>query len=193
MRFYKFARMLVKIFLFFCFRIKVVGLENVPKEGGGIVAVNHRSNWDVPVVGVTVPRVLKYMAKSEMFKTKIGNSFFRSLGAFPIQRGKGDIGAIKGAFKIINENNMMLMFPEGKRVKQNVRTEAKSGVAMIAVKTKAPVIPVRIIGDYKWMSKIIVIFGKPIEFTEYYDKKVTMDEFQCLSNDVLSTIYNLEA
>lgn len=193
MGFYNFAKVLVKVFLFFCFRIEKVGLENIPKEGGAILAVNHTSNWDVLVVGTTFPRVMRYMAKAEMFKNKILGGLFRSLGAFPVHRGRGDIGAIKGAFEILNNKQVMLMFPEGKRVKKNVRTEAKAGVAMIASKVKVPVIPVHIIGDYKWMNKITVVYGKPIEFSQYYDKKVTMDELQRLSNDVLSTIYNLEA
>lgn len=133
------------------------------------------------------------MAKAEMFKNRILGGLFKSLGAFPVHRGRGDIGAVKSAFEILNNQQVMLMFPEGKRVKKNIRTEAKAGVAMIASKAKVPVIPVHIIGDYKWMGKIVVVYGKPIEFSQYYDKKVTMDELQRLSNDVLSTIYNLEA
>lgn len=193
MGFYNFAKILMKVFLFFCFRIKKTGVENIPKEGGAILAVNHTSNWDVLVVGTTFPRTMRYMAKAEMFKNRILGGLFKSLGAFPVHRGRGDIGAVKSAFEILNEQQVMLMFPEGKRVKKNIRTEAKAGVAMIASKAKVPVIPVHIIGDYKWMGKIVVVYGKPIEFSQYYDKKVTMDELQRLSNDVLSTIYNSEA
>ncbi len=193
MGFYNFAKILMKVFLFFCFRIKKTGVENIPKEGGAILAVNHTSNWDVLVVGTTFSRTMRYMAKAEMFKNRILGGLFKSLGAFPVHRGRGDIGAVKSAFEILNNQQVMLMFPEGKRVKKNIRTEAKAGVAMIASKAKVPVIPVHIIGDYKWMGKIVVVYGKPIEFSQYYDKKVTMDELQRLSNDVLSTIYNLEA
>jgi len=192
-KFYRFARALIKLFLKLIFRVKVVGSENVPESGGAILAINHTSNWDVLVVGTATPRLIRYMAKSEMFKNKLMAKLFRSLGAFPVQRGRGDVGAIKTALTVLNRRHILLMFPEGKRVRNNVRTEAKAGVAMIAVKAQVPIIPVRIVGDYKLFSKVTVIYGDLIEFSDYYDKKVTMNELQQLSNDVLDTIYNLEA
>ena len=95
--FYKIIKALCRFVFLFVFRIKVVGSENIPEKGGAIVAMNHSSNWDVPIVSVGIKRKLRFMAKAEMFKSKIGNWLFTSLGAFPVQRGKGDIGAIKAA------------------------------------------------------------------------------------------------
>ncbi|MCX7715021.1 MAG: 1-acyl-sn-glycerol-3-phosphate acyltransferase [Clostridia bacterium] len=189
--FYRFVRGLVGIFLLFVFRIKRIGQENVPKTGGAILAVNHKSNWDVVVVSVTCPRMLRFMAKSELFENKLFGGLIRRLGAFPIQRGKGDIGAIKGALSTLNSSHVMLMFPEGKRVRGEAVTDAKAGVAMLATRARVPVIPVYISGKYKWMSKITVKYGSPILFDEYYDKKLTMDELQTLSNDVLRKMRSL--
>ncbi len=193
MSFYNFAKGVVSIFFHVAFRIEKIGVENIPADSSAILAVNHRSNWDVVTVGLTTPRNIRYMAKAEMFKNKFLDKFFRSLGAFPVHRGRGDIGAIKSALNILSQNNIMLMFPEGKRVRDGAKGQAKAGVAMIATRAGVPIIPVHIVGKYKFMSKIKVIYGKPIVFDEFFDKKLTMDELQGLSNQVLDTIYKLEA
>lgn len=192
MSFYRFAKVLVNIFTRCIFRIKRIGVENIPEYDSAILAVNHRSNWDVVMVGVTTPRDIKYMAKAEMFKNKFLGKFFSSLGAFPVKRGRGDVSAIKGSLSILSKKNIMLMFPEGRRVKNASRGQAKAGIAMIATRAGVPVIPVHIIGNYRFMSKIKVIYGKPIVFEENFNKKLTMDELQGLSNDILDTIYKLE-
>lgn len=194
MFFYYFACALVKIALLFTFRIKVVGRENVPKSGGAIIAVNHRSNWDVVIVGVKCPRMLRFMAKSELFKNKFFGGLIKSLGAFPIQRGKGDVGAIKGALSILKRNHVMLMFPEGRRMRDGKKCEhAKAGVGMIASHSNVPVIPVFIEGEYKWMNKITVTFGKPVNYDDFKGQKLNSEQIQQLSDRVLNDIYSLES
>ena len=141
------------------FRVKVVGKENVPKDGGMILAVNHKSNWD-PI--------------------------------FPIQRGRGDIGAIKGAFSILKNNDAMLIFPEGHRIKNGKRVKAKLGVSMIAVYAEVPVIPLCISGEYKPFHKVTVTFGEPITFEEYYGKKPDNETLQTLADEVMQTIYSFD-
>ena len=94
---FKIVRVLVRLFLLFAFRIKVTGKENMPVDGGAVVVINHRSNWDVVIAGIASPRQLGFMAKSELFKNKLLGGLITALGAFPVQRGKGDIGAIKAA------------------------------------------------------------------------------------------------
>ncbi len=193
MFFYYFCCSLVRIALFFSFRIKTVGRENVPKKGGAIIAVNHRSNWDVLIAGVECPRMLRFMAKSELFKNKFFGGLIKRLGAFPVQRGKGDVGAIKGALGILKRNHVMLMFPEGRRMRNGQKAEhAKAGVGMIAAHANVPVIPVYIAGEYKWMNKITIIFGKPITYEEYTGQKLSSEQVQQLSDDVLHKIYALE-
>lgn len=112
------------------------------------------------------------MAKADLFKNKLFGGLIKKLGAFPIQRGRGDIGAIKGAFSILKNNDAMLIFPEGHRIKNGKRVKAKLGVSMIAVYAKVPVIPLCISGEYKPFHKVTVTFGKPITFEEYYGKSL---------------------
>lgn len=190
---YYFCCGLLKIIMLFVFRIRVIGRENVPKKGGAILAVNHRSNWDVIIAGLECPRMLRFMAKSELFENKLFGGLIRRLGAFPVQRGKGDVGAIKGAMNTLKRNHVLLMFPEGRRMRNGKRAEhAKGGVAMIAVHAQVPVIPVYISGEYKWMRKITIIFGQPITYEQYAGEKLSSEQIQTMSDNILHTIYALD-
>lgn len=188
---YKIGRVIVRFLLLFVFRIEVKGVENIPKTGGAIMVMNHKSNWDVPIAALVSNRKLRFMAKSEMFKSKIGNWFFTNLGAFPVQRGKGDIGAIKAAITKLKEEEMIAMFPEGRRLKNGEKAEPKPGAVMLAIKARVPLVPTHIEGEYKWMKKIRVTFGEPIYYTDVYEEKVPVEELQNMSVTLMNRINSL--
>lgn len=190
--FYNIVLVIVRFAMLFIFRIKTVGRELVPAKGGVIVAFNHTSNWDPVMAGLTCRRQLCFMAKEELFKNPVFGGLIKHLGAFPVRRGKGDIGSIKAALRILSDDNAMLMFPEGHRIKNNKKVKAKPGVAMIAMKAQVPVVPVYISGEYKWMHKITVIYGKPITFEEYYGKKIEQEQIQLEADKVLEKIRALK-
>lgn len=189
MNFYSGVLHIVRFAMRAVFRIKYVGRENMPKEGGCILAVNHRSNWDPVMAGLGCPRQLTFMAKEELFKNPIFGKLISKLGAFPIKRGGGDVAAIKGAFKILKDERVLLMFPEGHRMKDGSRGKAKSGVAMIAQRAKVPVVPMYISGKYKWMGKITVTIGEPITLEQYYGKKLSNEELQNAAEEVLDAVW----
>lgn len=184
--FYRIALIIVRFVMLFIFRVKVVGKENVPKDGGVIIAYNHRSYWDPVMAGATSGRKLRFMAKEELFKNKLFGALIKSLGAFPISRGRGDIGAIKGSLKILKEGNAMLIFPEGKRVTDGSKVKAKPGVAAIAHRAKVPVVPASISGEYKWMRKITVTYSEPVYLD--FENKMTAEETQAAADDILERI-----
>ena len=184
--FYRIALWIVRVVVFFVFRIKTVGKENIPKEGGVIIAYNHRSYWDPVVAGLTCPRKLRFMAKEELFKNKFFALLIKSLGAFPISRGRGDLGAIKGSLKILSGGEAMLIFPEGRRVRDGSRPKVKPGAAAIAHRAKVPVIPASIAGDYKWMHKITVTYGEPVYLD--FARKLTPEETQAAADDIIARI-----
>lgn len=190
---FKIVLVLIRFVLFFIFRIKVSGKENMPAEGGVIVTINHRSNWDVVVAGVTSPRKLGFMAKSELFKNKLFGSLISSLGAFPVHRGKGDIGAIKAALLRLREGKVVAMFPEGKRVRDGSLPTAKPGAVMLAHKAKVPIVPLKISGKYRWMSKITITIGEPIFYDEYNDEKLTVEKLQELTDAMMKNLRALDA
>lgn len=189
---YKVAMGVLAVFFRCSFRLKVEGKENIPKEGGMILAVNHRSNLDPVIAGYTCPRPLTFMAKSELFKNPIFGKLITALGAFPVHRGSGDIGAIRSAFSILKDGRAMLIFPEGHRVKEGETPKAQPGVAMIAQRAKVPVIPVFIEGKFRWLSKVTVHYGKAVDLSEYYDKRISSAECQEMADKVLKEMYALK-
>lgn len=190
--FYKLAVTLARIFLFFTFRIERVGNENEIENGGIIYAANHMSCYDPVVIAATSKRQIAFMGKKELFKFKPFGYILKSLGAFPVNRGKGDIGAVKTGLNILKQDKVMMLFPEGKRVDKGEIVPAKPGVAMFATHAKVPVLPIKICGDYKFMHKIKIIYGKPIYFDEYYGQKLTTEKLTELSQSILDNIYSLE-
>ena len=189
---YNIAKYGIKCVFHICFRLSVKGKHNVPKKGGFILAVNHKSNLDPPMAAACCPRKLRFMAKEELFRNKLFGWFIKSLGAFPISRGRGDIGAIKGAFAILKGGDVMLIFPQGHRMQEGERGNAQNGVAMIAHKMEVPVVPLCISGEYKFLGKMTATFGEPIEFTEFYGQKLDGQKLQELAEGVLDKILSYE-
>ena len=182
---FKIVKFLIKCFLHIIFRIKIHNIENFPKTGAAIIALNHKSNWDA-VLGVALfPRRVFFMAKQELFKYSLIGGIFRWAGAFPVNRGTADVGAIKTAMKILKNEECMAIFPEGTRVREGQPHEIKSGVAMIAEKTKAPVIPIAIKGKYGFLKKIELFVGEPIYVKSEDGSKLTHDEIYDYSRQIM--------
>lgn len=178
-------RLLFKI----VWRWKIYGLENLPKEGKIIVAPNHVSYFDPPMTGSAMERPLYFMAKEELFKMPILGFVIRRTHAFPVKRGKSDIGAFRMAQKLLNEDKAVLVFPEGTRSKDGNFGRARPGLGMLSCLTQSPVIPVRIINSNN-MRKLLplkIIFGKPV----YPLKEYTKESYQELSETVLEEIKKL--
>lgn len=149
-------------------RWEVFGRENIPAEGPVVIAANHLSLLDPPVLGAAATRKVHFMAKSELFKPAWFGALIRKLGAFPVRRGAMDRDAIKTGLTILKENKVLAVFPEGTRSKTGELGRAGGGAFMMAVKCKAKIVPVYIYGtDLKrhpgW-PKVRVIFGKPMEY-----------------------------
>jgi len=125
---------------------KPIGLENLPKTGGYIIASNHTSNVDPIRLGVQIPGYIRYLAKKEMFKYKFSRIFFTKLGAIPLDRGSADVAAVKSAEKVIADGGFLVIFPEGHRMKIFDRNKGKKGAEYLSAKTGCPIIPVGIKG-----------------------------------------------
>ena len=191
--FYSIVKYLFRLFFLFTFRIKIVGKEKVFENGGAVFACNHKSNWDALVVLATCPRRLAFMGKAELFKFKPFAFILKKFGAFPVNRGKGDISAIKTALKILKEEKCFIMFPEGMRVKKYEKNQVKPGIAMISTRAQVPVIPITLSGSYRWMKKITITYGEPIYFDEYYDEKLSVEKLQEMSVSIMDNIYEVDS
>lgn len=188
--YYKVCGLILRFFMLFIFRIKYVGRNNMPSDGGCILAVNHRHNWDPIIAALASPRQLTFMAKAELFKNPVFGRLIKSLGAFPINRNSGDVGAVKSAFKILKENRVMLIFPQGHRIKDGSKGKTRAGMVRVAQMCKVPIIPMYISGEYRWMNKITVTIGEPIYLTEYYGKKLSEEELNNIKDDIIDIMWS---
>jgi len=186
--FYFIIRGIAKFLLIVLFKIEIKGLENIPKEGKYLVCSNHASNWDPMLVSISFPRQIFWMAKKELFNNKILSVFFNGLGAFPVDRENSDISAIKNALRVLKQGHLLGMFPEGTRTSGYSKEHVKPGVAMLAVKSKSSVIPVRIESNYKFLSKVKITIGSPVDFSV---KDGQVNDYETISDDILRRIYSL--
>ena len=149
-------------------RMEVFGRENIPEEGPVVIASNHLSLLDPPILGAAATRKIHFMAKSELFKPAWFGALIRKLGAFPVKRGEMDREAIKTGLTILKENKVLAVFPEGTRSKDGELGRAGGGAFMMGIKRKAKIVPAYIYGTdlsrHPGWPKVRVIFGKPMEY-----------------------------
>lgn len=178
---YRVLRLIALILFNICFRIKIVGLENIPDRAGILVA-NHVSMLDPVMLGIAVKRPVHFMAKAELFKNRLSAWFFGQLHAFPVHRGTADTSAIRTALQILRDNKLLGIFPEGTRNKGEELLPFHSGAAMLAQRTQSPIVPVLIRGTEKlrFRQKIEVLVGRPIQPKE--GKKATKEELAEINN-----------
>jgi len=183
----------VKIVFDIFYRVEVVGKENVPESGPLILCANHNGELDMFFIGYKINRLVRYMAKEELFKNPFLAKFITWLGAFPVKRGKADVEAIKTSLRILENNEVLGIFPEGTRMKNKdaKSVRIKPGVALLAQKSGAPIIPVAVTGKYRPFSKIKVVFGKPFTLDLDKDKKYTNSELAEIAKDIMSKVYAL--
>ncbi|WP_339249968.1 lysophospholipid acyltransferase family protein [Sporosarcina sp. FSL W8-0480] len=176
MNLYPFGKFLVSTIFFPLFRIKVIGKENFPKDGGVLLCTNHIDNFDPPVVGISSPRTVHFMAKEELFNVPILKSILPSVNAFPVKRGMSDREAFRTTLKLLRGGHVVGMFPEGTRSKTGQLGKGLAGAGFFALKGDAVVMPCAIVGPYKPFKQLKVVFGQPIDMTSYRERKASAEE-----------------
>lgn len=190
--FYSFIRGFFRIFLLIL-GLKIEGLHNLPQKGPVIVAANHISNWDPILVGVSLPRPVHFMAKAELFKNALLAGICRGLNAFPVQRGAADRNAIRLALEMLKDGEMLGIFPEGARRKVVAETSIQPGVAMLALKSGAVVVPLAITGTEGifpcgWFKPLRVRIGQPLDLAAYRQEKYSSALLGTISKDIMAQI-----
>lgn len=166
----------------------IIGKENVP-EGGCILVANH-TQWADPVLIATAlgtKHDIVAMAKKELFEIKPLKPLIEALGAFPVDRNRADINAIKLSLKAVRDGRKLLIFPEG-TTKHQEGDEAKEGAARIALKTGAPILPIYISENKKFRSKVYVVIGEPFVPEPTRSK----EGYRKLANDMMARVYALK-
>jgi len=192
--FYYIVKAICWVIFKICWKIDVVGIENIPKEGGLIIAANHVSYLDPIVLAITMKRKISFIAKKEAFNNIFGNVLLTNLNAFPVDRGKIDIHSLKKSLEVLQGQKVLGIFPEGTRSKNGELQELKLGIIKIAMKTRVPILPVGIMGTHKIYShgkvfptlfkyKITVCYG-PLQY--FNPEKMKDKIYQKEALDILS-------
>lgn len=171
------------------FKLQVEGLDQLDRSKNYVVCANHLNLQDPMVLGAILPFKTRFMGKKELFKNPIVGGFLKRIGVFPVDRDNNDLKAIKVALSILKDNQNLGLFPEGTRNNGFEPLKVKAGTAMLAIKTKTPVLPITIDSFYKWGKPIRVVFHAPIAFEAYYDQKLESDIYEGLSQEIMALIY----
>ena len=152
---------------------RVQNLDQVPLKGGLIVASNHISFWDPPLIGSALPRESHFLAKEELFATPVLGPLIRSLNSIPIRRGTADLSGIARAVEVLRRGGALLMFPEGGRMRDGELHPARPGVGMMAVQADVSIAPCYISGSSrpgKWWyrgAQVRMTFGPARSWREF--------------------------
>ena len=157
---YRLGYALCKLLVSVVFGLRVSDIERVPLEGPCVIAANHDSGWDPPVVGVATPRFLQFMAKRELFVNPVMAWALRGVGSFPVDRGRNDIGAVKEALRRLQAGGAVGVFFEGTRRAE--AKEAMGGAAYLAQRSGGALVPAAI---WREGRRFHVRFGEPLRAT----------------------------
>lgn len=184
------------------FRGEVCGLENLPVRGGFLLAANHASFLDPPLIGCQISRQIAYFARKTLWKGGFASWWLDSVGTIPVDRDGGqDVSAIKRVLRALKDERGLILFPEGTRSSDGRLQAAKPGVGFIACKTQVPVVPVRIFGSYEAFGKgrrlhlgtpVTVVFGAPLPPAVYDEPRAGKERAQIASERIMAAIARLQ-
>jgi 1-acyl-sn-glycerol-3-phosphate acyltransferase len=168
---YTLARIVLSLPTILIYRVRAIGVKNVPRKGALVLAPNHFSQMDHFFAGVYLRRKIRFMAKSQMFGPPVLTSIYKHGGVFPVRRGQHDEEAFKTAYELLDQGEMLLVYAEGGRSRSSEMGEPKPGIGRIALESGAPIVPVAIHGSARvrgWkrlrFPKVTIEFGEPVSF-----------------------------
>ncbi|MEI6084054.1 MAG: lysophospholipid acyltransferase family protein [Verrucomicrobiota bacterium] len=191
---YRFCRFLFRCYFRLWHRGRIIDARLTPATGGCILAGNHMSFLDPPFFGQACPRGAYYMARDTLFRHPLANWILKSWNCVPMNRDRGDIGALRTVLRLLEEGKPVLMFPEGTRSDDGQLKEGRAGIGMIAAKARVPIVPMRIFGTNNALprgtslprpAKVIIRYGEPFVYPlpENVDK-LRGDDLKALYLDI---------
>lgn len=183
------------------FRGEVSGLENLPGQGSFLIAANHASFLDPPLIGSQVQRQIAFFARKTLWKPGFASWWLDTVGTIPVDRDGGqDVSAIKRVLRALKDDMGLILFPEGTRSPDGHLQAPKAGVGLICCRAHVPVVPVRIFGSYEAYGKgrglrlgtpVSIVFGSPILPAEYDDPAAGKERYQVASTRIMARIAGL--
>jgi 1-acyl-sn-glycerol-3-phosphate acyltransferase len=200
---YGFSHALIEIIYDICFRGEIAGTENLSPSGGYIVASNHASFLDPPIVGLFLPRQVSFFARKSLWKPGVASWWLDGVGTIPVDReGGADIHAIKRVLRTLETGGVVLLFPEGTRSPDNRLQKPKPGIGMIACRSQVPVVPARVFGSFEALGRggglragtpISVTYGPPLAPADYDDPAAGKDlRYSRAAEHIMAAIARLQ-
>ena len=194
---YRIAFLLTSTIAKTLFSFRVVNSERIIENGGVIIAMNHQSFLDPPLIGICCKRDIFFLARKSLFSWPILGPLLPKMNNIPVDRDGADLGALKTMIKLVRAGECITVFPEGTRTSDGHIQPPKAGIGMIIAKTMAPVVPMRIFGAFEAFPRnrklplrrpITIVVGEPIHFTEADIVGNPREVYQKLSEQVIKAI-----
>lgn len=187
---YGFTRGVAKFYCCFLNRLEIIGSENIPESGPFILFAPHYSQYDIMVIMAAMSRRVFFLAKNSLFKIPLVRHFIKGCGCIPVNRDGKDAGSIMQSVEVLNEGNVLGIFPEGTRVRGKKVSNPKGGIVKIAQIADTLMLPFDIIYGRKWLffTKITVNIGKPISLSEYDEDLKSSESCRKVACDLMKRL-----
>lgn len=185
------AKAVLRVYLGIVNPVRFVNEENIPAEGAFILCANHISVRDPIIMVLRLGRRISFMAKKELFKNRLIAGVLREVGAFPVERGKADMTAMRTSFRILKEGGGLGIFPQGTRSAGNEHIRMHGGTALIAQRSGAPVIPAYVDGPYRPFRHTEIRFGKAVPLEEF-GRKTDSETIAQVTDRIEEAIWSLK-
>lgn len=186
--FYRFIYFLIRIIATPLFRIRVHGIENIPKDEKYIICANHKSFLDPIFVALAINRQVHFIAKKELFEIPILRNILKKLNAIPAQRDGKDLSVLRDSIKLIKNGKILGIFPEGTRVKEIKRENIKDGAGYIALKSKTDILTIEIISSYKPFFKTNLYIKNLVKIENFKEYK-SKDAMEKIMDETYEKMY----
>ena len=188
-------------------RWRVLNAERVPLSGPVILAANHASYLDPPLIGSGVHRPINYLARESLFRSPIFGCYLRALNVVPVDRDGGGAAGLKGILDRLHAGGAVILFPEGTRTSDGQLQPARAGIGLTVIKSDAPVVPVRVFGTFEAWNRhrtlprprrVMVKYGPPMDFEALREEARTCSKprlkviYQEIADQLMTTIAKLE-
>lgn len=189
------------------FRWRILNPERVPISGPVILAANHASFIDPPMIGSALPREINYLARESLFRFPVVGAILRSWNSVPVDRDSGSGKGLKTILQRLEQGGGIILFPEGTRTSDGQLQPARSGIGLAVIKSTAPVVPVRVFGSFEAYGRrhkfprprqVTVKYGMPMAFAELRAESTTCTRprqkeiYQQVANEIMAAIAALQ-
>jgi len=199
---YMISRFMLKVFLKIFLKLKATGQHNLPRKGPYIVACNHVSYLDPPILGGSITPKARFLVQDTLFKKGLMGWWMRNNGCIPVKRGERDLKAMKRTLKFLGKGGVLAIFPEGTRSEDDSLKKAHAGMGFLAFKAQVPIIPAYIKGSIKALRKhsksltihpVHIYFGPKIEPRSFSKREIPKERYEEIGKLVMSEIAKLKA